>query len=253
MPSLEQGRQSPSRATRSGTAPPRHSSRLLGLLSRSLGTLGVGTPKLACDTVAPVGWLHCSPVRLNAEVDEPRLGPARSPWFLAESHDAPPRLEGCSASWERFETGVTMKSSYHWSGGLVILAVLLLAQVASAGPTKVRKPVDWVGLNPKFAGATFVKDAETCRPCHENYMKTYALTRHAQVFAGAPPADMGDCESCHGPRSQHIENRPQSCESTPLPRPSRPSACSVMRVDPGWAGRPVRITRPTSAAPRVIT
>jgi DmsE family decaheme c-type cytochrome len=58
--------------------------------------------------------------------------------------------------------------------------------------------VDWVSLNPELSGATPVGNDEECRDCHEDYMKTYATTRHARVIQGG-------CESCHGPMSKHID------------------------------------------------
>lgn len=80
--------------------------------------------------------------------------------------------------------------------------------VASLGWTAMAarpKPVDWVALNPAFAGATFVNDPSTCETCHSGDVSDYHTTTHARVFAVTPPAGTGDCESCHGPRSKHIE------------------------------------------------
>jgi DmsE family decaheme c-type cytochrome len=85
-------------------------------------------------------------------------------------------------------------------------AALVIALGWGAAAEKGRKPVDWVALNPAFADATFVNDPETCRTCHEDSMKTYAATKHARAFALNAPAGTGDCESCHGPRSKHVEN-----------------------------------------------
>jgi DmsE family decaheme c-type cytochrome len=75
----------------------------------------------------------------------------------------------------------------------------VLGASASAGAR-----VDWTALDPDFAGATFVGDDAVCVSCHEDYEKAYAATRHAQAFrlGGAS----GNCESCHGPRSAHVEN-----------------------------------------------
>ncbi len=86
------------------------------------------------------------------------------------------------------------------------LALILAAgwNLAAAKPAK--KPVDWAALNPGFAGATFVNDAQTCQTCHEADAKPYADTAHAKAFHLSPPAGAGECESCHGPRSKHIEN-----------------------------------------------
>lgn len=98
--------------------------------------------------------------------------------------------------------------------GVTALAAFVLGWTVVAA--KAKKPLDWTALNPKFAGATFVKDPAVCQTCHEDHMKTYAGTKHAQVFTAKPPAETGNCESCHGPRSAHVEN---------------PSA--ELRLDPG--------------------
>jgi len=97
-------------------------------------------------------------------------------------------------------------SGHRWSWLAGATAALVIALGWSVAAEKAKKPVDWVALNPAFAGATFVKDPETCRMCHEDYMKTYSGTKHAKAFAANVPATMGECESCHGPRSKHIEN-----------------------------------------------
>lgn len=88
-------------------------------------------------------------------------------------------------------------------GTSVVLALALGWSVVGAKSPK--KTVDWVALNPAFEGATFVNDPETCRTCHEDYMTAFAGTKHARAFAAKPPAEMGACESCHGPRSKHVE------------------------------------------------
>jgi len=80
--------------------------------------------------------------------------------------------------------------------------------VASLGWTALAarpRQVDWVALNPAFAGATYVRDASTCETCHTDALSGYHSTTHAKTFAVKAPAE-GDCESCHGPRSGHIEN-----------------------------------------------
>jgi DmsE family decaheme c-type cytochrome len=71
---------------------------------------------------------------------------------------------------------------------------------------RIKKPVDWVALNPEFAGATFVNDRATCLECHEDSMRTYDHTVHAAALAFAPGANGSDCETCHGPRSKHNED-----------------------------------------------
>ncbi len=89
------------------------------------------------------------------------------------------------------------------AGATGVLALALGWSVVGAKTPK--KTVDWVAVNPAFAGATFVNDPETCRTCHEDGMKTYAHTAHARAFTVQPPDGAGECESCHGPRSKHVE------------------------------------------------
>lgn len=99
-----------------------------------------------------------------------------------------------------------MRIGRHRIAGLGTGLVLALALGSNAvGARTPKKTVDWVKVNATFEGATFVNDAETCRTCHEDYMKAFAGTSHARAFAANPPSAMGPCESCHGPRSKHIE------------------------------------------------
>lgn len=81
-------------------------------------------------------------------------------------------------------------------------AALAAAMVATAAAA-AEGPIDWVALDPDFEGATYVRDDTVCATCHEDYMEAYAQTRHARAFRLGGKA--GDCESCHGPRSQHVE------------------------------------------------
>jgi DmsE family decaheme c-type cytochrome len=97
-------------------------------------------------------------------------------------------------------------SRHRWSWVAGVTAALVIALGWGVTAAKAKKPVDWVALNPDFAGATFVNEAETCRTCHESDSTTFGHTKHAKAFAVAPPANGGACESCHGPRSKHIEN-----------------------------------------------
>lgn len=82
------------------------------------------------------------------------------------------------------------------------------AEESQSAPARTtpKKAVDWVALNPEFAGATFVNDTETCAACHTEYMEPYGRTKHAKAFAVSPTAATGGCESCHGPRSKHVED-----------------------------------------------
>ncbi len=97
-------------------------------------------------------------------------------------------------------------SGHRWTWLAGATGALVLTLGWSVAGAKSTKPVDWVALNPGFAGATFVKDPDTCRTCHEEDAKTYSGTKHAKAFSLNPAASPGDCESCHGPRSKHIEN-----------------------------------------------
>lgn len=90
-----------------------------------------------------------------------------------------------------------------WIGATTGLLLALSWGIAQAGPQ--RKQVEWKTLNAAFDGATFVNNAETCKGCHEAPMQTYTHTAHAVAFGAKPPAGAGDCESCHGPRSKHLE------------------------------------------------
>jgi DmsE family decaheme c-type cytochrome len=92
-----------------------------------------------------------------------------------------------------------------WIAASTAVLAVALGWNASVATAPAR-PVDWVKLNPAFAGATFVKDPEACRTCHEDAMDTFAGTKHAHAAGVASMARTGDCESCHGPRSKHIED-----------------------------------------------
>jgi DmsE family decaheme c-type cytochrome len=77
-------------------------------------------------------------------------------------------------------------------------ALVLAASVSAAGG------VDWPALDPAFEGATFVGDDTICAACHEESIHPYEETRHGRAFRlGAAP---GGCESCHGPRSRHVDD-----------------------------------------------
>ena len=78
---------------------------------------------------------------------------------------------------------------------ILLISGIILFQ--GTGTAQAADVVDWAALNPELEGASFVKDSAECFECHEDYMKTYALTRHGRLLPG-------DCESCHGPMSKHI-------------------------------------------------
>ncbi len=89
--------------------------------------------------------------------------------------------------------------------------------------TAPMRPVDWVRINPAFDGATFVKDAEKCLTCHEASMAKYKGTAHAHALPLSGNTAAGDCESCHGPRSKHIES--PSAELAIIDAKSQSSVC----------------------------
>ena len=77
---------------------------------------------------------------------------------------------------------------------LVITAAMLFHMGTATG-----KDVDWEALNPALKGATFVNNREKCMECHEEYIRTFALTKMGMALPN------GGCESCHGPMSKHLD------------------------------------------------
>src|SRR6266511_3011984 len=89
------------------------------------------------------------------------------------------------------------------AGVLITLTVCVSVLAAPRAP----RPVDWAALNPAFKDATFVKDTSVCLTCHEDSVKAYEQTTHHHAFrAGRTGLEALECESCHGPRSKHVEN-----------------------------------------------
>ncbi len=122
---------------------------------------------------------------------------------------------------------------HRWTWLVAATCALALAIGWSAtAATTPPKPIDWVKLNPAFAGATFVNDAETCRTCHEDAMTAYAGTTHAHAFSTRPPATSGDCESCHGPRSKHVEDPTAALK---IDRASRAQSAICLQCHQGGA------------------
>ncbi len=103
--------------------------------------------------------------------------------------------------------GVALAASFDGQDTGPASGIAAAGQAAAPAGTRsrhVRKPVDWVALNPEFAGATFVNDPATCAGCHEDSGRTYDHTIHAAALRYAPGSAGADCESCHGPRSEHV-------------------------------------------------
>jgi DmsE family decaheme c-type cytochrome len=137
--------------------------------------------------------------------------------------------------------GVTMIASF--DGRDEGPAPALAAQGAAGGgaTSKIRKPVDWVALNPAFAGATFVNDPATCVACHEDSGRTYDHTIHAAALRYAPGSEGRDCESCHGPRSKHVEEPTDELsleEATPAGQSSVCLQCHDGGARFGWKAGP---------------
>ena len=81
---------------------------------------------------------------------------------------------------------------------LAVTAVLL--QLGMTGAKAEDKGlIDWEALNPDIKGATFVKSSKECVECHEEYIRTYAMTKMGRALLD------GGCESCHGPMSKHLD------------------------------------------------
>ncbi len=89
---------------------------------------------------------------------------------------------------------------------MVAAGVALAAWVSVAWAAKPSgKAIDWVKVNPAFAGATFVNDNSTCTTCHEDAVKAFSHTAHSRALPDS--GEDNKCESCHGPRSKHLENQ----------------------------------------------
>jgi len=91
---------------------------------------------------------------------------------------------------------------------VIIIGMILLMRLAQSGQSKPEEQdVNWVLLNSAFEGATFVGDTKQCLMCHEvdGFMAKYNETAHAHMF-NHPRGSLEavNCESCHGPRSQHL-------------------------------------------------
>ena len=82
-------------------------------------------------------------------------------------------------------------------GAIAIAAAALLARPRPAPAGEV----DWAAIQPAFSGATFVKDDTKCVDCHAETIARYSHTAHSRAAKSAV-----DCESCHGPRSKHVES-----------------------------------------------
>lgn len=88
------------------------------------------------------------------------------------------------------------------------LSFLMVVGAYVFAPRPSVQDVDWAKLNPAFEGATFVNDTNVCADCHEDSIAKYENTAHAMIagFGSNRASATGDCESCHGPRSKHVDD-----------------------------------------------
>lgn len=107
-----------------------------------------------------------------------------------------------------------------------ILAALAVPILATAAPRAPRQ-VDWTRLNPAYEGATFVRDTTVCAGCHEESVTTYQHTVHSRIFSTNPRTELDklDCESCHGPRSKHVESPDDSLALRGMKPEQRSAIC----------------------------
>jgi len=85
---------------------------------------------------------------------------------------------------------------------LIVLAGTLLHAPRIAGAQRV----DWERVNPAFNGAKFLNDDQMCASCHEDASHKFDGSAHAENFKAGKTAVTGGCETCHGPRSKHVDD-----------------------------------------------
>lgn len=92
---------------------------------------------------------------------------------------------------------------------------LLAVALAAASLWAQAGQVDWPEVNPALEGATFVKDPAVCAECHKEAIDAFHETAHGRAFEyGTQAGGMGaDCETCHGPRSRHVDD-PEAVDLT---------------------------------------
>jgi len=82
---------------------------------------------------------------------------------------------------------------------LMVATAILLQLGVTKAIAEDKGKVDWEALNPDIKGATFVKSSTECVECHEEYIRTYAMSKMGRTLPD------GGCESCHGPMSKHLD------------------------------------------------
>ncbi len=87
----------------------------------------------------------------------------------------------------------------------IYLGILSVSIWVWAGPAHAGTKVDWGKINPNLKGATSAGTLSACLDCHEDYIKSFARTKHALYYKkklGKPLVE--SCETCHGPMSAHV-------------------------------------------------
>jgi DmsE family decaheme c-type cytochrome len=108
------------------------------------------------------------------------------------------------------------------AGAVALATSLGLGIAAVADPPE--RSVDWKKMNPAFDGATFVDDVSVCASCHEEAVSGFRHTIHARAL-GAGTGAANQCESCHGPRSKHVEEPSAELAFSGLAAKQQTSVC----------------------------
>lgn len=84
------------------------------------------------------------------------------------------------------------------------LAILSAALWVYASSVHAGSKVDWGKINPVLKGVASSESISSCLDCHEDYIKSFARTKHARFYKKALGKSLiQSCESCHGPMSAH--------------------------------------------------
>lgn len=93
---------------------------------------------------------------------------------------------------------------------MFLCCTALFVMIFFLGQSKFEsQELNWEILNPAFEGATFVRNSEECLECHDidGMGEKYHETAHSRVFNNPRGIlEAASCESCHGPRSKHVED-----------------------------------------------